>query len=84
MSPWAENQQLVASFRDFLADVPLPPLKATGVFEKITVKLPYQELKDEHGFFLTIPKLASPRAEGLSTDDRRLGVAIRSVKVLSQ
>lgn len=84
MTPWAENQLLVASFRDFLADVPLPPLKATGVFEKITVKLPYQELKDEHGFFLTIPKLANPRVEGLSTDDRRLGVAIRSVKVLAQ
>ncbi len=84
MTPWKENLPLFASFRDFLADVALPPLKEVNKFEKIVVKLPYQELKDEKGFFLTLPKLSSPESEGLSTDQRRLGVAIKSIRVLSQ
>ena len=80
MSPWAQTETHI-SFTDFLANVKLPPL-SPGKWETIDVKLPYTELKDEQAFYLWISSVKSPFGEGISEDTRRLGIAIRSVRVI--
>jgi hypothetical protein len=82
MSPW-EQKGLFISFSDFLADIQIRDLNA-GEKKLFTINLPYQELKDQGGFYLNIPNIKRPSAlipADKTQDSRRLGVTILSFKI---
>lgn len=80
MSPW-DNQDLQATFEDFLAFVPIVRKAKGGQWETITVDLPYQELKSSGYFILNSSVVKSPYHWLGLADKRRLAVAIKSIKI---
>ena len=81
-SLWDQDSVKI-SFSDFLADIPIEKLEG-GKEKEITINLPYQELKDQQGFYLSFNKVKrppTPAEPDKIKDSRRLGVAILSFSI---
>jgi hypothetical protein len=81
-SLWDQDSVKI-SFSDFLADIPIEKLEG-GKEKEITLNLPYQELKDQQGFYISFNKIrrpSNPTEPDKIRDSRRLGLAILSFSI---
>lgn len=81
MSPW-ENQKVRITFDDFLAYVDLPFGGPVNQWSEVTVDLPYAELKNSQYFIINVDAVHSPKSMGINADSRRLGVAVKEIKII--
>ncbi len=51
-------------------------------FGETEISIPYQSIVDSQGFFLETSKVLSPQGLGLSLDERRLGIAVKGLRIL--
>lgn len=79
-NPW-EGQQAKITFDDFMAFIDLPKLE-TGKLQTFTIDMPYNELKSQGYFIMTLSDVHSPLHWTGAADPRRLGVAIKSIKII--
>lgn len=78
-NPW-EGQRAQITFDDFMAFIDLPKLEV-GKLQTFTIDMPYNELKTQGYFIVTLSDIHSPLHWSGSADGRRLGVAIKSIRI---
>jgi hypothetical protein len=79
MTPWAENP-----IRFFVGDWSQSLSSAAGAWTSFSVQPPLSAIKSAGGLFVEVQKVKSPKLQGLSADDRNLGVALRNIRLNGQ
>ncbi len=83
MTPW-DGQIVRLTFDDFLAFIEVPLKDSPGQWQSVEVDMPYQELKSQGYFIVSISQVHSPHSWVQSPDNRRLGLAIKDIRILSR
>ncbi|NLF24479.1 MAG: hypothetical protein GX589_02325, partial [Deltaproteobacteria bacterium] len=78
MTPWS-GQELTLSLPDWSYKWEVKP-DEIGSWISVDVKVPYRKLLSAGGITAAITQVRSPATQGLSTDSRRLGLAVRSLR----
>jgi hypothetical protein len=73
MSPWPDQHVTVSDSQGTL--LASTKLKQAGTWE--TLPIPLRRSNPEHDIILTLSRVTSPESQGVSSDRRRLGVAVR-------
>jgi hypothetical protein len=73
MSPWQDQHVTVSDSQGTL--LASTKLKQAGTWE--TLPIPLRRPSPEHDIILTLSRVTSPESQGVSSDRRRLGVAVR-------
>ena len=77
MSPW-QNQELNFILPGWKKSIKLDDSTA-GYWQTVKVDFPIETLKKQKGFVFQVTQIHSPLAYKISTDRRRLGVAVRGI-----
>jgi len=78
MNPW-RDQQIAFSVGDFSQSFDLE--SDAENFKEIILTLPEQRSLGSDPLFVELAKVLSPRVQAVSDDPRRLGVAVKSIKI---
>jgi hypothetical protein len=80
MSPWQDQHVTVSDSQGAL--LASTRLKQAGAWEALPI--PLRRSNPEHALILTISRVTSPESQGVSSDRRRLGVAVREPKQIAK
>lgn len=81
LSPWKGLKPRI-TFDDFLAYMDIPPIEEANKWQEIVVDFPYSELKEYQYFIINIDTVHSLKNLGVNQDPRRLGLAIKEIKII--
>lgn len=79
MTPWPK-QSLVLSANEWKSEDLLAGIDP-GVWKVLKVAVPLKTVKESGGIYAHVAQVHSPKSQGINDDERRLGVALKYLKV---